>query len=238
MGSGWGLQPAGHTFFGRSPGSTAPGPDAGCRCHLRRHPHGLRMESGRGLVAVGGAPGAGGAGIRVLQFDGPTQTLTLVDSATYAMGTVYSVSWSPGGDFLAVSGSGFTDGTGYQIAVYSFDGVVLSLVETFDHAGSPVQSVAWHPGESYLARCGISLGVVATRSTVSRHDGSRLSDDRHRARDLSGIGMGPRRHPHPRSDWDSCTGRPACGDCRCRHQAFRVNPCVKVTAPKTARVDA
>jgi WD40 repeat protein len=116
-------------------------------------------------LAIGGATGTSGYQIRVYRFD-LTATSSLVELPGCNIdhgSTVYSVAWSPDGNYLAIGGGAGL--SGWQIRIYAFDPLTetLTLVSSALH-GASVYSVAWSLNSKYLAIGGAAgSGSVGVR---------------------------------------------------------------------------
>ena len=121
---------------------------------------GVRVRSikwsanGNFLAVAGNATGANE--IRVYSFDGVD--LTLSDSNNYGPDgcEVFSVDWSPDGNFLLAGGTNPTDAG--EVKVYNFDGSSLKHFSSYDSSYSNTAfSVSWSPDGSMFAVGGYEL---------------------------------------------------------------------------------
>ncbi len=89
--------------------------------------------------------------LQVYSFNG--STLTAVASQAYG-NSVYSLAWSPDGNYLAIGGTQPSTfggvGNSNELQVYSFNGTTLTAV-TSQRYGDMIRSVAWSPDGNYLA---------------------------------------------------------------------------------------
>ena len=104
-------------------------------------------------MATGGNGNNPGNEVNVYEFDAENDALTLVATTTHD-GEVFSVNWSPDGNFLAIGGAQSTI-DGAQIRIYAFDSKALSLTlvasQIYSLSTNIVSSVNWSPNGEFLA---------------------------------------------------------------------------------------
>ena len=102
--------------------------------------------------------------LRVYRFNG--STLTGIVSEDQGGEDIYSVSWSPDGQYLAVGTSGDPSSSNegvaanHELRIYRFDGQSLVGVESGDQGNIGVFALAWRPDGNYLA-----VGTYASPTT-------------------------------------------------------------------------
>jgi len=110
-------------------------------------------------VAVGGDGLSGGTGheFQIFRFNRAAGTLTSIAGALGTAALVYSVNWSPDGNYIAVGGTDLTGGNEFQ--VFKFDraaGTVTSIAGALGTAGD-VYSANWSPDGQYIGVGGLEL---------------------------------------------------------------------------------
>jgi parallel beta-helix repeat protein len=137
------------------------------------------------FVATGGyAGGTGSAEIHVYAFDATTQTLTEITTAATVTGNpVWSLAWSPDGNYLAVG----LQAESNNVLVYSWDETTLSLLDTKSVGNDPFLQgppgalcVAWDPmapawAAGYLAVSYYSAGNGDPDLTIFSWSGDALN---------------------------------------------------------------
>jgi len=89
--------------------------------------------------------------VEVLYYDG--STLASVTTANLGV-KVYSVKWSPNGQYLAAAGGDSGAPSASRLRIYQFNGSSLSVVDSYNPASQYFTGVDWHPAGQYV---GVSL---------------------------------------------------------------------------------
>ena len=123
-------------------------------------------------VAIAGTDILDGYGaynqLQIFEFNRINNSLTAIAGniadPSFMYGTiVYSVNWSPDGQYIAISGENIADGyenAGDQFQIFQFDSSINDLIPVagkLSVAGNIVYTVNWSPNGQYLALCGENI---------------------------------------------------------------------------------
>ncbi len=111
-------------------------------------------------VAVGGGLITGGTEdeFQIFKFDRAAGTLTSITGLLSGAGVIiFSVKWSPDGQYVAVGGVNITGGTGNEFQIFRFDRVAGALTSVTGALSGTVRSVDWSPDGKYIAVGGASI---------------------------------------------------------------------------------